>query len=77
MAMRDPLAVVWLVASGVLIGVLLSLAAVGTAPSVTASLDAGVDAHGSMLAGPEGDRVVRVVAEHCTPESGWPCEPSR
>lgn len=72
--MRDPLGAVWLVVSGVLIGVLLSLAAVRPrGEPVTASVDAGADGCRSLLAAPERDRVVHV-AQECTPESGWPCE---
>lgn len=52
----------WLVLIGALIGALLALLAVAPRGE-EAAIDAGV--HHSRL------------ATHCTPESGWPCDPLR
>lgn len=71
--------VAWLMSLSALLGAVLVILAI--APRVeslpiTASVDAGADGCRSLLAAPERDRVVQV-AQECTPESGWPCEPSR
>lgn len=60
MPTADRVAAVWLLLAGLLLGCLLTILALAPRDEVAGAPD---------LAPP-----ARSLAEHCTPESGWPCE---